>query len=98
MRNPYKSAAWKRLRLAALTRDLWQCRQCMTPLTTGRTAPNAAAVDHIKPHKGDPALFLDLGNLQSLCKRCHDSGKQADERLEVAWVMDADGWPLRRRR
>lgn len=31
----------------------------------------AEEVDHIKPHKGDWALFLDPTNLQSLCTRCH---------------------------
>lgn len=32
----------------------------------------AEVVDHIKPHKGDPALFWDEGNWQSLTKRHHD--------------------------
>lgn len=32
----------------------------------------ATVVDHIKPHKGDAALFSDVSNWQSLCKRCHD--------------------------
>lgn len=36
----------------------------------------AQVVDHIKRHRGDPALVLNWNNLQSLCKRCHDSEKQ----------------------
>jgi 5-methylcytosine-specific restriction protein A len=32
----------------------------------------ANVVDHIKPHKGDQALFWCRDNWQSLCKRCHD--------------------------
>lgn len=32
----------------------------------------ATVVDHIKPHKGDPALFWDVSNWQSLCKTHHD--------------------------
>jgi len=28
--------------------------------------------DHIVPHCGDWNLFTDLGNLQGLCKQCHD--------------------------
>jgi 5-methylcytosine-specific restriction protein A len=32
----------------------------------------AVVVDHIRPHKGDRALFWDRGNWQSLCKACHD--------------------------
>ena len=32
----------------------------------------ASAVDHVVPHKGDPALFWDeLENWQSLCAACH---------------------------
>lgn len=30
-------------------------------------------VDHIKPHKGDMALFWDSGNWQTLCKPCHST-------------------------
>lgn len=32
----------------------------------------ATVVDHIKPHRGDPVLFWDESNWQSLCKPCHD--------------------------
>ncbi|WP_283149743.1 HNH endonuclease [Silvimonas soli] len=32
----------------------------------------ATVVDHIKPHKGDMALFWDRDNWQSLCKSHHD--------------------------
>ncbi len=31
----------------------------------------ADTVDHIKPHRGDPELFWDQGNWQSLCRSCH---------------------------
>lgn len=40
----------------------------------------AAVVDHIVPHRGDHALLMDEGNLQSLCKQHHDSTKQSEER------------------
>jgi len=33
----------------------------------------ATVVDHIKPHKGDRALFWDRDNWQPLCKPCHDA-------------------------
>jgi 5-methylcytosine-specific restriction protein A len=38
----------------------------------------ASVVDHVVPHKGDPTLFWDQANWQTLCKRCHD-GKTANE-------------------
>jgi len=33
----------------------------------------AALVDHIIPHKGDPVLFWDQDNWQSLCINCHNA-------------------------
>lgn len=37
----------------------------------------AIVVDHIIPHKGNPELFWNPDNWQSMCKACHDrkSGK-----------------------
>jgi 5-methylcytosine-specific restriction endonuclease McrA len=40
----------------------------------------ATLVDHIVPHRGDPAKFWDETNWQSLCKACHDSTKAREER------------------
>jgi len=39
----------------------------------------ASVVDHKTPHRGDPILFWNKLNWQSLCKACHDSIKQAEE-------------------
>lgn len=44
------------------------CEQCMKE---GRYT-QATVVDHIVPHRGDPALFWDPSNWQVLCKQCHD--------------------------
>lgn len=55
---------------------------------------SAAVVDHIKPHRGDEALFFDPDNLQSLCKSCHDSTKQRMEAGQEVVRYGADGWPL----
>jgi 5-methylcytosine-specific restriction protein A len=35
-------------------------------------AAMADTVDHVIPHRGDRGRFFDAGNLQSLCKQCHD--------------------------
>lgn len=32
----------------------------------------AVVTDHIAPHLGDPVVFRDPDNHQSLCKTCHD--------------------------
>lgn len=56
----------------------------------------ASVVDHIKPHRGNLELFLDADNLQSLCKRCHDGHKQAQEHNSDGILRGAghDGRPL----
>ena len=44
---------------------------CVECQREGKLTP-ATIVDHIKPHRGDPALFWDEKNWQPLCKKCHD--------------------------
>ncbi|WP_435645121.1 HNH endonuclease [Butyricicoccus porcorum] len=43
----------------------------------------ATVVDHIVPHRGDPKLFWDQTNWQSLCKQCHDRKTMTEERYPV---------------
>jgi 5-methylcytosine-specific restriction protein A len=45
---------------------------CVRCEATGRVEA-ASVVDHVRPHKGDQAMFWDQANWQALCKRCHDS-------------------------
>lgn len=45
--------------------------------TWGCTQP-ATELDHIRPHRGDLALFWDVSNWQGLCHTCH-SRKTATE-------------------
>lgn len=44
---------------------------CVKCREKGKLTP-ATVVDHIIPHRGDPVLFWDEKNWQSLCKDCHD--------------------------
>jgi 5-methylcytosine-specific restriction endonuclease McrA len=62
-RRLYNCKNWRNLRTRVLARDPI-CKIC------NRNAANVA--DHIKDHKGDPALFYSLENLQGLCAPCHD--------------------------
>lgn len=40
----------------------------------------ATQVDHVTPHKGNPELFWDEANWQSLCHRCHSRKTRAEQR------------------
>lgn len=72
----YKTAEWQRLRWQVLVAALFTCARCGR--IEGKTAQLVA--DHVVPHRGDAGRFWDRANLQCLCKACHDSAKQAEER------------------
>jgi 5-methylcytosine-specific restriction protein A len=70
--------AWQRERAAYLADP--KNALCVMCLKRGKVTA-ATVVDHIIPHKGDYGLFWDKdNNWQALCKRCHDSDKQREER------------------
>jgi 5-methylcytosine-specific restriction enzyme A len=58
---------WQKQR-AHYLREHPLCVECMR---LGHTVP-ASVVDHIKPHRGDEALFNDESNWQSLCTMHHN--------------------------
>lgn len=69
--------AWQKVRKQALERDNHLCVEC---LKHDRITP-ATDVDHIVPFEGlDDPLRLDLDNLQSLCRSCHNIKTPAQQR------------------
>lgn len=84
----YWTTAW-RSRAKAQIQAEPLCRMCMArgQVTAARVA------DHIVPHRGDSELFWN-GDLQSLCKPCHDSAKQQEEKRGHSTEIGADGWPI----
>jgi len=60
----YRTAAWRRLRLRVLARDLYVCR-----VVTGCTT-RATVADHIDPVRPDTpdALFYAERNLRAACR------------------------------
>jgi len=84
----YGTARWKKRRKYQLATEP-RCKMC---LDIGRVTA-ASVADHVIPHKGDEALFWN-GALQSLCKPCHDSSKQSEERTGRKRVrIGVTGWP-----
>lgn len=76
----YYLARWRRLRWDVLTAAAFTCEQ--TGCGRIEVDTSKLVADHIVPHRGDPVLFWDRANLQCLCKACHDSRKQKQERRE----------------
>lgn len=68
----YNSTAWIKLRLKVLQRDHNECVWCKA---AGRVTTRENAVleiDHIQELEYHPELALDLDNLRTLCKDCHN--------------------------
>ena len=86
-RRWYKTARWRRLRELQLREQPF----CQCPAHEGLFV-EADTVDHITPHRGNPRLFWNRDNLQSLTKQCHDRWKQSEERRDLAGCND-DGEP-----
>ncbi|ELO5586667.1 HNH endonuclease [Escherichia coli] len=82
----YNTKRWYRLRYHQLQKQ----PLCEFHLKRNQVV-SASIVDHVTPHKGDETLFHDPDNLQSLCKRCHDSVKQRMERGGTVTEFDSDG-------
>ncbi len=85
----YGLKVWKDLQRMVYARDGMQCRQTGVLLIKPRSReeaklPNAAIVDHIRPHEGDWDLFIDPDNLQLVAKSWHDAEKQRQERARPA--------------
>lgn len=93
-RKLYQTKLWRNLREQALLRDRFTCCRCGVHLKRGKTSPQSAVVHHIKAHKGAWELFHDIGNLQSVCKKCHDGPIQAEEVRGYSTEIGQDGWPV----
>lgn len=58
-----RSPRWKSVRYLAKKRDGFKCVEC--------AASRRLEVHHVKPVRTHPELAFDLGNLMTLCVRCH---------------------------
>jgi hypothetical protein len=84
----YKLERWRKkarhqLRIEPL------CRYCKE---LGHICP-ATIADHVVPHAGDWHRFW-FGDLQSLCKQCHDKWKRIEEEQGYRPGYGEDGCPL----
>lgn len=83
----YHSAKWQELRQEIFIRDLYTCQATGLVLPGKHPAGNSPVCDHRIPHNGDPELFWDRGNLQTVAKSWHDARKQAIEKGDQGAVI-----------
>ena len=79
----YLTPAWKALRKRVLQEQ---------PICAACLMHRASHVDHIKAHRGDPALFWDRSNLQGLCRSCHSS---KTNKKDGGWGRPVSDRPLK---
>lgn len=90
-RKLYKSQRWQTLRRLQLSKHPL-CTRCLNG--EPRRLTPATVVHHKREHKGDPALFFDPSNLESLCAPHHDRDAQSEERLGYSREIGLDGYPV----
>ena len=88
LRHLYTHKRWRQMCRHRLSIE----PMCRIYMREGRTT-FALVADHITPHRGNLAKFWS-GPLQSLCKCCHDSRKQQQERRRFMRGAGLDGMPL----
>lgn len=75
----YGTARWRELRKQVFVRDGFICQRSGALCVGKYPAPNSPVANHKRPHRGDPALFWDINNLETVAKSVHDSDIQAEE-------------------
>lgn len=68
--NWYRIARWRHPVWGLRARALARYPLCVECRATGRVVATAE-IDHVIPHRGDPALFWNIDNLQGLCSTHH---------------------------
>lgn len=75
----YSTKRWRELRLKVLERDGYVCQRTGIICAGKSPGPDSPVVNHKVPHRGDPGLFWDEANLETVTKQVHDTIIQAEE-------------------
>nr|WP_272075964.1 HNH endonuclease signature motif containing protein [Streptococcus dysgalactiae]WCE86584.1 HNH endonuclease signature motif containing protein [Streptococcus dysgalactiae] len=88
-RTFYHKTEWRKLREVAIKRDNKECVWCTE---RGRLTTTNLEVDHIKEVQYYPELALDLDNLRTLCKDCHNRRHGRYQKKESRWDDETFEW------
>lgn len=89
----YGSPEWKALRLLCIERDHKECQWCKKEGKVTLKEDVILEVDHIKELEFYPEFALDIDNLRTLCKDCHNKrhgrmnyrGQAKKKRFDDEW-------------
>lgn len=87
-RSWYKLKRWQDLRLAVFVRDGFVCQRTGVLCIGKHPAPNSPVANHKVPHRGNPRLFWDIDNVETVSKAVHDSDIQSEEQAIPHGVWD----------
>ncbi|CYU68823.1 HNH endonuclease [Streptococcus suis] len=88
--NPfYKTYKWQQKRLEALKRDKYRCVWCYE---AGKLTTTRLEVDHIEELEKNPDKALDLTNLRTLCKDCHNKRHNRFKSSKKQWNDEQFEW------
>lgn len=91
----YNRKQWINLRKERLELDNFECQWCKQEGKVTTHADAVLEVDHIKEIEYYPSLALDIDNLRTLCRSCHnirhdrlgDRIKSNEERMNLSDVF-----------
>lgn len=75
----YATKAWHDLRRKVFERDGYVCQRTGVICSGKHPEPDSPTANHKTPHRGDPALFWDEANIETVTKQVHDTVIQAEE-------------------
>ena len=75
----YGTKRWAQLREAVFVRDGFVCQRSGVLCIGVYPQPNSPVANHKRPHRGDPKLFWDPANIETVSKAVHDGLIQAEE-------------------
>ncbi|MGM0122725.1 hypothetical protein IGI37_000091 [Enterococcus sp. AZ194] len=89
----YGSTTWRKLRQQCLERDNYECQWCKYEGKLTTQYDSVLEVDHIKELEKYPKYALDINNLRTLCKDCHNKrhdrmnyrGEQKKRKWDDEW-------------
>ena len=91
----YNSDEWRELRERVLERDHYECVMCKAEGRVTDEADSVLEVDHINELEYYPEQALDIDNLRTLCKDCHNQrhhrfqyANAAKPKVESKWSKD----------
>ncbi len=87
----YSDKRWRNPVFGRSPRQLRKDPLCVRCKAQGKVVI-AKIANHIVPHKGDEKLFFS-GELESVCKACHDGPIQREEIKGYSDAVDVFGFP-----